>query len=80
MDGAPWKFGREITGYRSYWPDSGHGRLTVRPNLATVEFVSQQPRLPPVSGGAWLRRRVWPTMVPMPVSGVLEGDGALWRL
>jgi hypothetical protein len=43
--GAPWKFGREITGYRSYWPDSGHGRLTVRPNLATVEFVSQQGRV-----------------------------------
>ena len=45
VDGAPWKFGREITGYRSYWPDSGHGRLTVRPNLATVEFVSQQGRV-----------------------------------
>ena len=40
--GAPWKFGPEITGYRSYWSDSGHGRLTVRPDLATVEFVSQQ--------------------------------------
>ena len=40
--GAPWKFGPEITGYRNYWPDSGHGRLTVRPDLATVEFVSQQ--------------------------------------
>ena len=43
--GAPWKFGQEITGYRSYWPDSGHARLTVRPNLATVEFVSQQGRV-----------------------------------
>ena len=39
--GAPWKFGREVTGYRRYWPDSGHGRLTVRPEQATVEFVNQ---------------------------------------
>ena len=40
--GAPWKFDTSVTGYRSYWPDSGHGRLTVRPDRATVEFVSQQ--------------------------------------
>jgi len=39
--GAPWKFGREITGYHRYWGDSGHGRLTVRPEQATVEFVNQ---------------------------------------
>lgn len=39
--GAPWKFGREVTGFRRYWGDSGHGRLTVRPELATVEFVNQ---------------------------------------
>ena len=39
--GAPWKFGREVTGYQRYWPDSGHGRLTVRPEQATVEFVNQ---------------------------------------
>ncbi len=39
--GAPWKVGREVTGYRKYWPDSGHGRLTVRPEQATVEFVNQ---------------------------------------
>lgn len=38
--GAPWKFGTEVTGYRRYWPDSGHGRLTVRPERATVEFVN----------------------------------------
>ena len=40
--GAPWKFGAEVTGYARYWPDSGHGRLTVRPDLATVEFVNQR--------------------------------------
>jgi hypothetical protein len=39
--GAPWRFGREITGYRRRWADAGHGRLIVRPDLATVEFVSQ---------------------------------------
>ena len=39
--GAPWKFGREVTGYGRYWPDSGHGRLTVRSQEATVEFVNQ---------------------------------------
>ena len=39
--GAPWKFGREITGYRRYWGDSGHARLTVRPDQATVSFVNQ---------------------------------------
>ena len=39
--GAPWKFGREITGYRRYWADSGHGRLTVRPDQAAVSFVNQ---------------------------------------
>lgn len=40
--GAPWKFGTEVTGYRSYWGDSGHGRLTVRPDRATVEFVNRR--------------------------------------
>ena len=39
--GAPWKFGPEVTGYGRYWPDSGHGRLTVRPERATVDFVNQ---------------------------------------
>jgi predicted phosphodiesterase len=39
--GAPWKFGREVTGYRRYWGDSGHARLAVRPGQATVSFVNQ---------------------------------------
>ncbi len=39
--GAPWKFGREVTGYGRYWPESGHGRLIVQPDHATVEFVNQ---------------------------------------
>ena len=30
--GAPWKFGRDITGYERFWTDSGHARLTVRPS------------------------------------------------
>ena len=43
--GAPWKFDRGVTGYERFWPDSGHGRLTVRPDLATVEFVNQAGRV-----------------------------------
>ena len=39
--GAPWKFGRDVTGYERFWYDSGHGRLTVRPERATVAFVNQ---------------------------------------
>lgn len=39
--GAPWKFGKEITGYGRYWGDSGHARLIVRPDQTTVSFVSQ---------------------------------------
>ncbi len=39
--GAPWKFGTEVTGYRRYWGDSGHARLSVRPDQTTVSFVSQ---------------------------------------
>jgi hypothetical protein len=39
--GAPWKFGRDVTGYRRYWGDSGHARLSVQPNQATVSFVNQ---------------------------------------
>jgi len=39
--GAPWKFGRDVTGYGRYWGDSGHARLTVRPDEATVGFVNQ---------------------------------------
>jgi len=39
--GAPWRFGSETTGYGRYWSDAGHGRLTVRPEQVTVEFVNQ---------------------------------------
>lgn len=39
--GAPWKFGPDVTGYRSYWTDSGHARLIVRPERATVEYVDR---------------------------------------
>ena len=39
--GAPWKFGREVTGYERFWTDSGHARLSVRPGQARVEFVNQ---------------------------------------
>jgi predicted phosphodiesterase len=38
--GAPWHFGREVTGYRRFWADSGHARLSVRPERATVSFVN----------------------------------------
>jgi len=38
--GAPWHFGREITGYGRFWADSGHARLSVRPERATVSFVN----------------------------------------
>jgi hypothetical protein len=43
--GAPWKFGPDVTGYTSYWSDSGHGRLTVRPERATVEYVDRAGRV-----------------------------------
>jgi len=39
--GAPWKFPKETTGYDRFWSDSGHGRLEVRPDRATVSFVNQ---------------------------------------
>lgn len=39
--GAPWKFGRDITGYERFWTDSGHARLTVKPSQTRVEFVNQ---------------------------------------
>jgi hypothetical protein len=38
--GAPWKFTTAETGYASYWPDSGYGRVTVGPDRVTVEFVA----------------------------------------
>jgi predicted phosphodiesterase len=39
--GAPWRFAPAITGYRRYWPDAGHARLTVAPREARVEFINQ---------------------------------------
>ena len=39
--GAPWKFGGDVTGYERFWYDSGHGRLTIRPDRAIVSFVNQ---------------------------------------
>jgi hypothetical protein len=38
--GAPWKFDTSITGYTDYWPDSGHGRVTVGPTQVQVDFVA----------------------------------------
>ncbi|MDX1577877.1 MAG: metallophosphoesterase [Gemmatimonadota bacterium] len=42
--GAPWKFGPDVTGYDRYWSDSGHGRLTVRPDRAMVEYLDRAGR------------------------------------
>ena len=39
--GAPWRFAPAVTGYRRYWPDAGHARLTVRPTETRVDFVNQ---------------------------------------
>jgi 3',5'-cyclic AMP phosphodiesterase CpdA len=38
--GAPWKFTTAETGYTSYWPDSGFGRVRVDPASVTVDFVA----------------------------------------
>jgi hypothetical protein len=38
--GAPWKFDSSLTGYTQYWPDSGHGRVTVSPTDVRVDFVA----------------------------------------
>lgn len=38
--GAPWKFTKAETGYERFWPDSGHARLNVEPEKATVTFVN----------------------------------------
>jgi len=38
--GAPWKFTEFETGYTSYWPDSGYGRVTVGPDRVQVDFVA----------------------------------------
>ena len=31
--GAPWKLTPAETGYTSYWPDSGYGRVKVSPTV-----------------------------------------------
>lgn len=38
--GAPWRFEREVTGYETYWKESGHARVEVSPEKLRVEFVS----------------------------------------
>jgi len=38
--GAPWKFTKEETGYKRFWPDSGHAQLDVTSQKATVSFIS----------------------------------------
>jgi len=38
--GAPWKFDTSETGYTSYWPDSGYGRVKVSAARVTVDFVA----------------------------------------
>lgn len=38
--GAPWKFTKAETGYERFWPDSGHARLEVTPEKATVTFIN----------------------------------------
>ena len=38
--GAPWKFTKAETGYERFWPDSGHARLNIEPEKATVTFVN----------------------------------------
>jgi predicted phosphodiesterase len=38
--GAPWKFTTAETGYTTYWPDSGHARVSVSPDEVNVDFVA----------------------------------------
>jgi hypothetical protein len=38
--GAPWKFDSSETGYTSYWPDSGYGRVSVSADRVRVDFVA----------------------------------------
>ena len=38
--GAPWKFDSSETGYTSFWPDSGYGRVKVTAERVTVDFVA----------------------------------------
>ena len=38
--GAPWHFTKAETGYERFWPESGHARLDVTPEKATVTFIN----------------------------------------
>jgi 3',5'-cyclic AMP phosphodiesterase CpdA len=39
--GAPWKFTEAETGYTTFWPDSGWGRVDVTPDSVHVQFVPE---------------------------------------
>lgn len=39
--GATWKFVTGETGYTEYWPESGHGLVTVTPENVIVEFIAE---------------------------------------
>ena len=38
--GAPWKFNASETGYQTYWPDSGYGRVRVTPDDVRVDLIA----------------------------------------
>ncbi len=38
--GAPWRFVSADTGYKNYWPDSGHARVNVKQDKVVVDFVT----------------------------------------
>jgi len=38
--GAPWKFTMAETGYDTFWPDSGWGRVDVTPDELHVQFIT----------------------------------------
>jgi hypothetical protein len=38
--GAPWKFDSSETGYQTYWPDSGYGRVRVSPDAVRVDLIA----------------------------------------
>jgi hypothetical protein len=44
--GAPWKFTREQTGYKKYWPESGYTWVDVNRDKLTVLFVKPDPLKP----------------------------------
>ena len=43
--GAPWKFGRKITGYERYWTDSGYARVDVDAERVLVRFIDAEGEL-----------------------------------